>query len=300
MEISSVCRVLCQKYNNEAYERIPDPLVPILDHLEDFNAILAPTDNAELLVNTSGSVVPFGMRRMQVVELYSSLLCVGSTEINQIMLDKGVFQNLLNAFFLYKWNNILQTSVMAMFDVIFRTERRDFCKQVLEKTDLIPKVSFLLAEDLKREQAGEPVSPYRGFLRGFSTIFFNLSGIAELTPVFDSYEEWRKLLEIISQRNENNAPVTNDGENMETLQENNSASEKSMEEEKACEPAFTGVVVEKNIDQMEVDVAGVQESDTMESESKETVESEPVQLKASEDIVHDSEPKEAEDSKVTE
>jgi len=196
-EVTTVCKVLCEKYNNEGCENIPEPLIPIVGHLEDFNAILAPTEGAEGIVNTSGTIIPFGMRRMKVVELYAALLCVGSDEINQAMLDKGVFQYLLNAFFLYKWNNILQTSVMAMFHLVFHAERHEFCKRVLEKTDLIPKVSVLLMEDLEREKAGEPVSAYRGFFRTFSSTFLNLRVIPELTPVFESYEEWQKLLTLL-------------------------------------------------------------------------------------------------------
>lgn len=55
---------------------------------------------------------------------------------------------------MYKWNNILQTSIMDMLHIIFHSERHEFCKKLLEQTDLIPRVSKLLLEDLKREQNG--------------------------------------------------------------------------------------------------------------------------------------------------
>merc|ERR1712137_1261787 len=196
-EVISVCQFLSDKFQNEGCETVPESLSPILDHLSEFNGILAPSVNAPSLLNTSGNVVPFGMRRMKVVELYGSLLSVSCDAINETLLEKGVFQQLLNAFFLYKWNNILQTSVMGMFHVVLHAERHDFCKKVLQQTDLIPRVSKLLIEDLQKEKNGEPVSAYRGFFRTFSSTFLNLRVIPELTPVFESYEEWQKLLTLL-------------------------------------------------------------------------------------------------------
>ena len=45
--------------------------------------------------NTSGRVIVFGMRRMRVVELIASLLHVGNSQINEAMMESGIFQHLL-------------------------------------------------------------------------------------------------------------------------------------------------------------------------------------------------------------
>mmetsp|Transcript_20630 Transcript_20630/g.26087 ORF Transcript_20630/g.26087 Transcript_20630/m.26087 type:complete len:596 (-) Transcript_20630:46-1833(-) len=263
-EVITVCQYLADKFQNEGCESVPDPLAPILEHLAEFNAILAPAVDAPSLLNTSGNVVPFGMRRMKVVELYGSLLCVSCDAINEALLEKGVFQQLLNAFFLYKWNNILQTSVMGMFHMVFHAERHDFCKTVLEQTDLIPRVSNLLIEDLRREKVGEPVSAYRGFFRSFSSTFLNLYGISDLTPVFDSYNEWKELLPLIDPKesDEQTTEVDEEAQTNATESETAAPSEEAAESSGAADspsaepevqPACSDVVIEKNVENMDVD-----------------------------------------------
>jgi len=257
-EVISVCQFLSDKFQNEGCETVPESLSPILDHLSEFNGILAPSVNAPSLLNTSGNVVPFGMRRMKVVELYGSLLSVSCDAINETLLEKGVFQQLLNAFFLYKWNNILQTSVMGMFHVVFHAERHDFCKKVLQQTDLIPRVSKLLIEDLQKEKNGEPVSAYRGFFRTFSSTFLNLYGISDLAPVFDSYSEWNELLPLIdpkpAQTQQSQDPSFVDEEAQSTVEsvEENTSNEPEAKSE-TSPPPCSDVVVEKNLDSMDLD-----------------------------------------------
>lgn len=55
---------------------------------------------------------------------------------------------------MYRWNNILQTSIMDMLQIIFNSEKHETCKKLLEQTNLIPRVLELLLQDLKREQNG--------------------------------------------------------------------------------------------------------------------------------------------------
>ena len=47
------------------------------------------------MTNTTGSLVPFGMHRMKVVELYSALLSLKCPAINEKLVEKEVFKELL-------------------------------------------------------------------------------------------------------------------------------------------------------------------------------------------------------------
>jgi len=145
-------------------------------------------------------VVAFGMRRMRVVELIASLLHVGNSQINEAMMEKGIFQHLLDAFFVHKWNNILQTAVMDIYGHVFRSDDRAFCRSILEKTDLVPRVSTMLLQDLQSEERGEPVSPYRGFFRVLEDVFSTLAITDGVAPAFESSAEWKTLKQYLNKK----------------------------------------------------------------------------------------------------
>jgi hypothetical protein len=160
----SVCRVLADKYNAEGRERLPESLRPIVENLNVLESLLAPSTSGDAhnFTNTTGLVVPFGMRRLRVVELIGSLLNVDNREINDAILEKGLFQHLIDAFFLYQFNNILQTAVMAMLNQVFRSDNRDYVCRVLNGTDLIKRVCAGLQGDLQLQK-----TEYGGTLSSF-------------------------------------------------------------------------------------------------------------------------------------
>jgi len=72
--------------------------------------------------------------------------------------------------------------------------------QILEKTDLVPRVSKMLLEDLQSEERGEPVSPYRGFFRVLEDVFSTLSITDGVAPAFESYAEWKTLKQYLNKK----------------------------------------------------------------------------------------------------
>jgi len=197
-----VFKVLCERYCSHGDEIIPTVLSPVLDYLPEFNSILAPSEKDISFTNTSGNVSVFGMKRMYLVELYEVLLNIECESINRAIYNSEVFKLFMDAFFVYKWNNILQTSIMRMFYQLFALEQYDFCKKIFDQTNLIPRVSTLLMDDLRREKIGEPVSAYRGFFRSFLNTFLNLQVLPQFAEVFASHDEWQQLLKIVQPKEE--------------------------------------------------------------------------------------------------
>merc|ERR1712110_443058 len=198
----AVCHALADKYSNDGSEKVPESLGPVMQHVGSFDNVLTGAFNSDVasFTNTSGTVVAFDMRRMRVVELIASLLHVGNSQINEAMMDKGIFQHLLDAFFVHKWNNILQTAVMDIYGHVFRSDDRAFCRSILEKTDLVPRVSTMLLQDLQNEERGEPVSPYRGFFRVLEDVFSTLAITDGVAPAFESSAEWKTLKQHLNKK----------------------------------------------------------------------------------------------------
>merc|ERR1712137_847199 len=197
----AVCHALADKYSNDGPEKIPESLGPVTQYVSSFDNVLTGNSGSETeFTNTSGRVIVFGMRRMRVVELIASLLHVGNSQINEAMMESGIFQHLLDAFFVHKWNNILQTAVMDIFGHVFRGDDRAFCRSILEKTDLVPRVSKMLLQDLQNEERGEPVSPYRGFFRVLEDVFSTPSITDGVAPAFESSAEWKTLKQYLNKK----------------------------------------------------------------------------------------------------
>lgn len=171
---------------------IPGVLRPILDNISKFKELLD-HQSAQELVNTSGTLVPFGMTRMRVVELFRSLIQIPCELIIESMANSDLFPSLLNAFFRHKWNNILQTAVMSMFNILFA---HPVTSSFLQRTDMVTRISELLLEDCQRQQQGEPISAVYGFLVQFRSKFIELQKQPEIkAAVFDKNEAWNRYIQ---------------------------------------------------------------------------------------------------------
>mmetsp|Transcript_2858 Transcript_2858/g.4684 ORF Transcript_2858/g.4684 Transcript_2858/m.4684 type:complete len:576 (-) Transcript_2858:156-1883(-) len=276
MQVITLCGVLVRNESEPCHE-IPNSIEPIFNHLETLNAILSPSEDAQPMTNTTGSLVPFGMHRMKVVELYSALLSLKCPAINEKLVEKEVFKELLKSFFLYKWNNILQTCIMSMFQLVFSSEK-EFCKQVLEQTDMVVKVSKLHLEDLKKERRTGDVSPYRGFFRSLEASFETLSSYPQLSSIFDC-PEWDKLLDYISLDGEEPEEMEDVDAPAETETTDNTKEEETAVEETA--PAVTNTVVEKNTESLpdssetSSEAEEIQKEETMEEKDNEESKEQP-------------------------
>lgn len=104
----------------------------------------------------------------------------------------------------------------------------------------------------------------------------NLYAINNLGSVFDSHPQWKEVLPLIDGKEQPQSSQNLVDEEAQTLEDEipdviiQSDDQESNEND---EPAFTAVVVEKNVDQMEIDEEGAADNDiTSETPDEESVE----------------------------
>jgi hypothetical protein len=192
----SVLNMIALRYQTTCFSGgpVPIPLQPVLENISQLKELLEPGQlNVPEFVNTSGNLVPFGMTRMRLVELFRSLLVIKNDQIYTTLLEINLFSSLTEAFFRHKWNNILQTSVMSMWVTVFDSK---FRLQALQQTGIVSRISELLLEDFNIQARGEPVSAVHGFLVQFRGMFMNLQKDPEIAKaVFESNEKWQEYLQ---------------------------------------------------------------------------------------------------------
>lgn len=111
---------------------VPLLVTHITTYIPFFNDTLIKlaNNNGNTVKLQHGEINLFGFARMQILDLFTSLMCTGFPIVTSVMETNNVFNTLLDIFFHYKWNNLIHNQVTQIFFFLLYCNNHEIMKNV--------------------------------------------------------------------------------------------------------------------------------------------------------------------------
>lgn len=143
-------------------DKLPVTYSVILKELDKFKTILSITHPAnDTIATTMGDIEPLGFARLKVLELVSALSMSNYQVVDNVLMEKDMFNLVLDLFFHFQWNNVLHAHVVNMLRRGLEGANDHIKKHLLENARLAQRI--VTAE----KENAEAITQARGVRRGY-------------------------------------------------------------------------------------------------------------------------------------
>jgi len=176
---------LIRKNSSDSYEpsldtkSLPLILQILLENLEQINSYLKNSPQNSL-ATSSGSIVPLGMHRMKLIELFGMLISTRYCAIFNKILETDLFDTCFTLFFDLPCNNFLHTIVARAFQIILDCRQTELVVKLLQNSRVPTLFAKAGIAASKLDQNSNKRPGYMGFI---SSLTGQLIRIAEEIPI---------------------------------------------------------------------------------------------------------------------
>jgi len=140
-------------------------LKTVLNFMPPIRDKLKPTGTEAVITTTFGDIVPLGFQRLKIVEFYLHLAKLNREFVDDELIKFNIYQECLELFFQYMWNNFLHIFVERMVVAVMNGSNLRAKLHLLQGCNLLHRiVDTIKANKLEIEQPGGIGRGYMGFL----------------------------------------------------------------------------------------------------------------------------------------
>lgn len=158
-------------------------------------------ENEDLLNLPSGTIEPFGVVRMKIIELLEVLLTCEHEEVIRVLIENNVLGTILNLFFYFKLNNFLHIKIYEIFSSILKGNNQTLIKNLLLDSRMIDRMieaHEINIKDVSQNRIGNK-SAYLGILKNILYIVWKILNDESQKPLkeeIESSSEWKRYIEL--------------------------------------------------------------------------------------------------------